>query len=65
MAIRTSETLPIAFTVEKIGLGAGKREQELPGFVRAMLIEPTGVEVTRPLAGSVARWNDAQEVLGP
>ena len=39
-AIRTSETLPIAFTVEKIGLGAGKREQELPGFVRAMLIHP-------------------------
>ena len=39
-AIRTSETLPVAFTVEKIGLGAGKREQELPGFVRAMLIHP-------------------------
>ena len=39
-AIRTSETLPAAFTVEKIGLGAGKREQELPGFVRAMLIHP-------------------------
>ena len=41
-AIRTSETLPAEFTVEKIGLGAGKREQELPGFVRAMLIQPTG-----------------------
>lgn len=40
-AVRTSETLPSAFTVEKIGLGAGKREQELPGFVRAMLICPT------------------------
>ena len=39
-AIRTSETLPAAFTVEKIGLGAGKREQERPGFVRAMLIHP-------------------------
>ena len=26
--------------MEKIGLGAGKREQELPGFVRAMLIHP-------------------------
>ena len=40
-AVRTSEALPSAFTVEKIGLGAGKREQELPGFVRAMLICPT------------------------
>lgn len=39
--IRTSDTLPPEFTVEKIGLGAGKREQELPGFVRAMLINPT------------------------
>ena len=37
-AVRTSEALPSAFTVEKIGLGAGKREQELPGFVRDMLI---------------------------
>ena len=41
-AVRTSETLPPEFTVEKIGLGAGKREQELPGFVRAMLIQPAG-----------------------
>ncbi|WP_455500270.1 nickel pincer cofactor biosynthesis protein LarC [Gemmiger sp.] len=43
-AIRTSETLPPEFTVEKIGLGAGKREQELPGFVRAMFIRPAGTE---------------------
>lgn len=41
-AVRTGETLPPEFTVEKIGLGAGKREQELPGFVRAMFIRPTG-----------------------
>ena len=45
-AIRTGETLPPEFTVQKIGLGAGKREQELPGFVRAMLIEPTGCSQT-------------------
>ena len=43
-AIRTSETLPPEFTVEKIGLGAGKREQELPGFVRAMFIRPAGTQ---------------------
>lgn len=39
-AVRTSDTLPAEFMVEKIGLGAGKREQELPGFVRAMFIRP-------------------------
>ena len=43
-AIRTSETLPPEFTVEKIGLGAGKREQELPGFVRAMFIHPADTQ---------------------
>ena len=41
-AVRTSDKLPPEFTVAKIGLGAGKREQELPGLVRAMLIEPAG-----------------------
>ena len=41
-AVRTSDQLPPEFTVAKIGLGAGKREQELPGLVRAMLIEPAG-----------------------
>lgn len=41
-AVRTSDQLPAEFTVSKIGLGAGKREQELPGLVRAMLIRPAG-----------------------
>lgn len=41
-AVRTSDQLPAEFTVAKIGLGAGKREQELPGLVRAMLIRPAG-----------------------
>ena len=43
-AVRTSDQLPAEFTVSKIGLGAGKREQELPGLVRAMLIRPAGSE---------------------
>ena len=43
-AVRTSDQLPAKFTVSKIGLGAGKREQELPGLVRAMLIRPAGSE---------------------
>lgn len=45
-AVRTSDKLPPEFTVQKIGLGAGKREQELPSFVRAMLIRPTGETYT-------------------
>lgn len=38
-AIRTSDVLPEVFTIEKIGLGAGKREYERPGILRALLIE--------------------------
>lgn len=37
-AIRTKDTLPDAFTIEKIGMGAGKRTYERPSFLRAMLI---------------------------
>lgn len=38
-AIRTSDVLPERFMVEKIGLGAGKREYKTAGIVRAMLID--------------------------
>lgn len=38
-AVQTSETLPEKFEIVKIGLGAGKREQELPGILRAMILE--------------------------
>lgn len=38
-AIRTSDVLPERFLVEKIGLGAGKREYKTAGIVRAMLID--------------------------
>lgn len=38
-AIRTSKELPEAFAVRKAGMGAGKREYDRPGFLRAMLIE--------------------------
>ena len=37
-AIRTSDALPERFLIEKIGLGAGKREYGTAGIVRAMLI---------------------------
>ncbi len=40
-AIRTDEKMPEHFIIEKIGLGAGKRKYETPGFLRAMLIRET------------------------
>lgn len=39
-AIGTHAALPNEFEVKKIGLGAGKRAQELPGLLRGMLIRP-------------------------
>ena len=40
-AIKTSGTLPKAFHILKIGLGAGKRNYEQANILRAMLIEDT------------------------
>ena len=37
-AVRTSCKLPENFTIEKTGMGAGKRNYECPGILRAMLI---------------------------
>ena len=41
-AFLTAEKLPEDFTVEKIGIGAGKRQYECPGILRAMLIRGSG-----------------------
>lgn len=38
-AISCKKTLSSQFTVQKIGMGAGKRKYERPSFLRAMLIE--------------------------
>lgn len=38
-AVRTDIELPQHFTIKKTGYGAGKRKYELPGILRAMLIE--------------------------
>ena len=38
-AIRTAKELPETFSLRKIGIGAGKRESDRPGILRAMLIE--------------------------
>ena len=47
-AVRTKERLPERFSVIKTGIGAGKREYDCPGILRAMLIkeEETGKEDT-------------------
>ncbi len=38
-AIRTADSLPENYRVIREGFGAGKRKYELPGFLKAMLIE--------------------------
>ena len=37
-AIRTKDKLPEEFEIKKIGIGAGKRQYECPGILRAMFI---------------------------
>ena len=39
-AVMTQESLPESFVIEKIGMGAGKREYEIPSILRAMVIRP-------------------------
>ncbi|MBR5509986.1 MAG: nickel pincer cofactor biosynthesis protein LarC [Lachnospiraceae bacterium] len=43
-AIRTSGKLPTVFTVERMGMGAGKRKYERPSMVRAMLLRCDAAE---------------------
>ncbi|MDO5134588.1 MAG: nickel pincer cofactor biosynthesis protein LarC [Eubacteriales bacterium] len=43
-AICTGNTLPETFVVEKTGVGAGKRQYDCPGILRAMLIRPAARE---------------------
>lgn len=38
-ALSTSYIMPETFTIKKIGVGAGKRNYEIPSILRAMLIE--------------------------
>ena len=37
-AVKTKDKLPEAFEIQKIGIGAGKRQYECPGILRAMII---------------------------
>ena len=38
-AIKTDDSMPENFTIEKIGIGAGKRQYNIPNVVRSMLIK--------------------------
>lgn len=38
-AVRTSDRLPESFSIQKAGIGAGKRNYDRPSLLRAMLIE--------------------------
>ena len=38
-AVMTGTALPERFTIARVGLGAGKREYEIPSILRAMLLE--------------------------
>lgn len=47
-AIRTRSQLPETFTVARVGLGAGKREQAMPSLLRAMVLEAPEKPVPGP-----------------
>ena len=51
-AVRTRSTLPERFTVQRVGLGAGKRAYAVPSLLRAMIIEEA-TDGARPCADSV------------
>ncbi|WP_350454671.1 nickel pincer cofactor biosynthesis protein LarC [Slackia heliotrinireducens] len=41
-ALRTRDALPVRFTIDKVGIGAGKRTYERPSILRAMLVHDAG-----------------------
>lgn len=41
-AVMTQQELPEKFVIVKTGLGAGKREYEIPSILRAMILQPCG-----------------------
>lgn len=51
-AVRTRSTLPECFTVQRVGLGAGKRAYAVPSLLRAMIIEEA-TDGAKPCADSV------------
>ena len=59
-AVRTSSQLPKQYTIRKIGLGAGKRQYECPGIVRAMLIEEEAPEKEKTEKNGICQKNSGE-----
>lgn len=64
-AVRTSDKLPQASRIVKIGMGAGKREYEGTGILRAMLLESGSAEAADTIWRLESNLDDCSgEVLG-
>lgn len=64
-AVRTEETLPKAFRILKIGLGAGKRSYERPSLLRVMILETQEEERTDRIVKLETNVDDCTgEMLG-
>ena len=64
-AVRTSDKLPQACRIVKIGMGAGKREYEGTGILRAMLLESGSAEAADTIWRLESNLDDCSgEVLG-
>ena len=54
-AVMTQDRLPETFVIKKTGLGAGKREYEIPSILRAMIIEERDADPKTEPAGTNAQ----------
>ena len=52
-AVMTQQEIPEKFVIVKTGLGAGKREYEIPSILRAMILEPCGQKQQDVLADRI------------
>ena len=64
-AVKTADRLPEYYKIIKIGLGAGKREYEIPGILRAMIIESREGDKSENILKLESNIDDCSgEVLG-
>ena len=60
-AVKTKDKLPETFEIQKIGIGAGKRQYECPGILRAMIIS----ESTEQAKGRDRATTQTEEFKNP
>ena len=63
-ALRTSSRLPEEFKILRTGLGAGKRDYQTAGVLRAMLIQDTGADFDRILMIETNMEDCSGEAMG-